>query len=304
MAAPAEPVKPVSQASRSSLAGTYSFCWRSARGTMKPSSPRRASSARKAATRPALSARSLDHRRSGNALRTSSHLTFSPPRAMQACACRVRPWSTSVALRRCRTQHEHFLMAISATNRFSDSHLCNAFVLPHCCHESHRFVNGFMPDLRGFHALPSVVYGTGARLCCTAVVEGMRCGIFRPASREGENQMVAVTYGTRRLAPASVAGYGGGQDKGFFHAAGQRDRSLANEAGRARPRALSPPAADRPRIARPFGRARRTICRSKAAGKHSLFPMQPPRYPAGAVLFCRASVAREHNSRNSCDRCK
>jgi hypothetical protein len=57
-AAPAEPVKPVSQASRSSAGGTYSFWWRSARGTMKPSRPRRCNSARKAASRSALAARS------------------------------------------------------------------------------------------------------------------------------------------------------------------------------------------------------------------------------------------------------
>ena len=60
IAAPAEPVNPVSQASRSSLAGRYSFCCRSARGTARPSRPRRLSSARKAATRPALCVRSLD----------------------------------------------------------------------------------------------------------------------------------------------------------------------------------------------------------------------------------------------------
>ena len=49
MASPAEPVKPESQARRSSHAATYSFWCSSARGTRKPSSPRRASSARKAA---------------------------------------------------------------------------------------------------------------------------------------------------------------------------------------------------------------------------------------------------------------
>ena len=59
MASPAEPVKPVSQASRSAQGGTYSFWKRSARGTTKPSSPRRASSARNAATRGALAPRSL-----------------------------------------------------------------------------------------------------------------------------------------------------------------------------------------------------------------------------------------------------
>src|ERR1700722_1361830 len=55
-AVPAEPVKPVSQASRSSAAGTYSFWWRSARGTMKPVNPRWASSVRSALTRGALAA--------------------------------------------------------------------------------------------------------------------------------------------------------------------------------------------------------------------------------------------------------
>ena len=49
MAAPAEPVKPVSQASRCSDAGTYSFWWRSECGTMKPVKPRRANSVRSAA---------------------------------------------------------------------------------------------------------------------------------------------------------------------------------------------------------------------------------------------------------------
>ena len=49
--APAEPVKPVSQASRSAPVGTYSFWCSSARGTTKPSSPRFASSSRSAATR-------------------------------------------------------------------------------------------------------------------------------------------------------------------------------------------------------------------------------------------------------------
>jgi len=39
MAAPADPVKPVSQASRSSLGGRYSFWKRSACGTTKPSRP-------------------------------------------------------------------------------------------------------------------------------------------------------------------------------------------------------------------------------------------------------------------------
>src|ERR1700719_2421761 len=58
MASPAEPVKPVSQARRSAQGGTYSFWKRSARGTTKPSSPRRASSARNAATRGALAPRS------------------------------------------------------------------------------------------------------------------------------------------------------------------------------------------------------------------------------------------------------
>src|SRR5580700_9813303 len=56
MAAPAEPVKPVSHASRSSAAGTYSFWWRSARGTMKPVNPRWASSVRNALTRGAVAA--------------------------------------------------------------------------------------------------------------------------------------------------------------------------------------------------------------------------------------------------------
>src|SRR5205823_276163 len=55
-AAPAEPVKPVSQASRCSAPGTYSFWWRSARGTTKPVSPRWASSVRSALTRGALAA--------------------------------------------------------------------------------------------------------------------------------------------------------------------------------------------------------------------------------------------------------
>src|SRR5215211_8044383 len=58
MATPAEPVNPVSQANRSSDAGRYSFWWRSARGTMKPVSPRRASSARNRSTRAAVAARS------------------------------------------------------------------------------------------------------------------------------------------------------------------------------------------------------------------------------------------------------
>jgi transposase len=57
-ARPADPVKPVSQARRSSPGGRYSFIWRSAWGTTKPSSPRRASSARKAATRGAACAAS------------------------------------------------------------------------------------------------------------------------------------------------------------------------------------------------------------------------------------------------------
>src|SRR5215212_5384424 len=59
MADPADPVNPVSHASRSSEAGTYSFWWRSARGTIHPVSPRRASSVRNAATRGALAARSV-----------------------------------------------------------------------------------------------------------------------------------------------------------------------------------------------------------------------------------------------------
>ena len=54
------PVNPVSQASRSSLAGRYSFCCRSARGTTKPSRPWRLSSLRSSATRGALCARSLE----------------------------------------------------------------------------------------------------------------------------------------------------------------------------------------------------------------------------------------------------
>ena len=69
---PAEPVKPVSQASRSAHGGTYSFWKRSARGTMKPSRPRLASSARSAATRGALSARSL---RSSNDWKWASNMT-------------------------------------------------------------------------------------------------------------------------------------------------------------------------------------------------------------------------------------
>ena len=52
-AAPQEPVKPVRQASRSEEGGTYSLWYSSVRGTTKPSSPRRVSSARSAATRPA-----------------------------------------------------------------------------------------------------------------------------------------------------------------------------------------------------------------------------------------------------------
>ena len=56
MATPAEPVKPVSQASRSSEGGRYSLWWQSACGTMKPVSPRRASSVRSAMTRGALAA--------------------------------------------------------------------------------------------------------------------------------------------------------------------------------------------------------------------------------------------------------
>src|SRR5262249_38580853 len=70
IAAPAEPVNPVSHASRSSQAGTYSFCWRSARGTMQPVKPRRVSSVRSAATRGALAARwsrsSNDWKRASN----------------------------------------------------------------------------------------------------------------------------------------------------------------------------------------------------------------------------------------------
>src|SRR5260370_2712586 len=54
--APADRVTPVSQAGRSSADGTYSFWWRSARGTMKPVNPRWASSVRSALTRGALAA--------------------------------------------------------------------------------------------------------------------------------------------------------------------------------------------------------------------------------------------------------
>src|ERR1700736_863650 len=50
---PAEPVKPVSQASRSSDGATYSFCCWPARGTTKPVSRRRASSSRNADSRAA-----------------------------------------------------------------------------------------------------------------------------------------------------------------------------------------------------------------------------------------------------------
>ena len=52
-------MKPVSQASRSAQGGTYSFWYSSARGTMKPSRPRRANSARSAATRGAVAPGSL-----------------------------------------------------------------------------------------------------------------------------------------------------------------------------------------------------------------------------------------------------
>ncbi len=48
---PAEPVKPVSQASRSSQGATYSPWCASARGTMKPSSPSAAITSRSAASR-------------------------------------------------------------------------------------------------------------------------------------------------------------------------------------------------------------------------------------------------------------
>src|SRR5690606_24296835 len=48
---PADPVKPVSQPSRWSAGATYSPWWASARGTMNPSSPARASSALSAASR-------------------------------------------------------------------------------------------------------------------------------------------------------------------------------------------------------------------------------------------------------------
>ena len=51
IARPAEPVKPVSQASRCERRGTYSPWCSSARGTTKPSRPRRFSSARSAASR-------------------------------------------------------------------------------------------------------------------------------------------------------------------------------------------------------------------------------------------------------------
>ncbi len=71
IAAPAEPVKPVSQASRSSQAGTYSFCWRSERGTIQPVKPRRASSVRSAATRGPLAARSA---RSSNDWKRASNM--------------------------------------------------------------------------------------------------------------------------------------------------------------------------------------------------------------------------------------
>ena len=51
MARPAEPVKPDSQARRSSEGGTYSFCCSSARGTTNPVRLRRASSSRNADSR-------------------------------------------------------------------------------------------------------------------------------------------------------------------------------------------------------------------------------------------------------------
>src|SRR5262249_54933940 len=90
---PAEPVKPVSQASRSSDAGTYSFWCRSARGTMKPVKCRRANSVRTALTRWALAARSawssndwkrasnmaaIYGRRSGAAMPLIAYLPASP----------------------------------------------------------------------------------------------------------------------------------------------------------------------------------------------------------------------------------
>ena len=88
---PAEPVKPVSQASRSSEAGTYSFWWRSARGTMKPVRPRRASSVRSAATRGALAVGSAG---------SSNDLEFGFEHGgnllMRACARQRRLRSTSV----------------------------------------------------------------------------------------------------------------------------------------------------------------------------------------------------------------
>src|ERR1700722_5289177 len=74
MARPADPVKPVSQASRSSDGGTYSFWKRSVRGTMKPSSPRTLSSARYAATRGAVapgSARSSNDWKSASNMRVN-----------------------------------------------------------------------------------------------------------------------------------------------------------------------------------------------------------------------------------------
>ena len=55
---PAEPVKPVSHASRSACPGTYSDWCSSARGTTKPCTPADAIAARSAAMRPAPAARS------------------------------------------------------------------------------------------------------------------------------------------------------------------------------------------------------------------------------------------------------
>jgi hypothetical protein len=36
---------------------------------------------------------------------------------------------------------KRYLAAISATNRFSDSHLCSALILSYCCHDSNQFLN-------------------------------------------------------------------------------------------------------------------------------------------------------------------
>ncbi len=71
MATPAEPVKPVSQASRFSDAGWYSFCCKSACGTIQPVRPRRASSVRNAASRGPLAPRSA---RSSNDWKRASNM--------------------------------------------------------------------------------------------------------------------------------------------------------------------------------------------------------------------------------------